>query len=701
MWTGVATLLVLTALLTAQKPEAAESLLQAAIKKEIVDGNLSAAIEGYKKALAAAKANRAVAAMALVHMAGCYQKKGDAEARKIYEQVVQEYADQKDAVAMARTRLAATTQPKRQSNTLLWSGSTNPKVYVRGRVSPDARYLSYTDWESGDLALHEIASGARRRLTDTKQEKSNVNVMAEGSAFSTDGKQIVYNWYDNGKAELRLASVTGDPSPRRLYENPDIDWFRVWDWSSDGKWVAVQVYRTDRTHQIGLISIPDGSLRVLKSVDTRGPVGMFFSPDSKYLGYDLPESDTSQEHDIFVLSIDGNREIPAVAHRGQDIMMGWSPDGKRLLFASDWTGSIDLWGLPFADGKPQGAPELLKASIGQVESMGLTRSGALYYVTKTGIGVPTTLYVASFDFGAGKLTSPATEVTHDYLESNYAPRWSPDGKYLAHVSQRVAHGGTNRAAPGGRGGNTLVIRSAETYHVIRELRVKLSYFYGIHWLFDGRSVLATGADVKGGQGIFRIDAQTGDVSPLHIEQPRGDLRLFSVSPDGRSLYFSRVLPGGKGSVLIQQDLASGSEKELMRRPSLLYAEPVSPDGQYVVVASADPSSGSWSKLLLPTAGGEPQEIMRGPVGVRLIGAPWARDSRSFFTLKSYDGAQHRDELWRVPINGGVPVKVEGLSRLFNVHPDGQRIVYELPETLPQKQEVWVLENFLPTTNASK
>src|SRR5258706_9134928 len=101
MWTGLAAALVMMAPLAAQKPEAAETLLQTAIKKEVVDGNLAGAIEGYKQALAAAKGNRAIAAMALVHMADCYRKTGDAEARKLYEQVLKEYGDQKQAVALA------------------------------------------------------------------------------------------------------------------------------------------------------------------------------------------------------------------------------------------------------------------------------------------------------------------------------------------------------------------------------------------------------------------------------------------------------------------------------------------------------------------------------------------------------------------------------------------------------------------------
>src|ERR1051326_3232652 len=80
--------------------------LQAAIRQETVDGDLQGAIKRYA-AIAAkyVKADRPVAAMALVHLAECYQKMGDAKSKKIYEQVLKEYADQTEAVAMARAKL--------------------------------------------------------------------------------------------------------------------------------------------------------------------------------------------------------------------------------------------------------------------------------------------------------------------------------------------------------------------------------------------------------------------------------------------------------------------------------------------------------------------------------------------------------------------------------------------------------------------
>src|SRR5437773_7727980 len=89
MWTGLIAVVSVGTRLVAQKPQTAETLLQTAIKKELVDGDLKGAIEQYKKVVQSG--NRPIAAQALLHMAACYQKLGDAEGRKIYERIVREF----------------------------------------------------------------------------------------------------------------------------------------------------------------------------------------------------------------------------------------------------------------------------------------------------------------------------------------------------------------------------------------------------------------------------------------------------------------------------------------------------------------------------------------------------------------------------------------------------------------------------------
>ena len=84
-----------------------EVLFEAARKKEVVDGDLNAAIAMYQEVVAKAGSNRSVAASALVQLGECYERQGDAQARKAYERIVSEYSDQREQVTTAQAKLVA------------------------------------------------------------------------------------------------------------------------------------------------------------------------------------------------------------------------------------------------------------------------------------------------------------------------------------------------------------------------------------------------------------------------------------------------------------------------------------------------------------------------------------------------------------------------------------------------------------------
>ena len=64
-------------------------------------------------------------------------------------------------------------------------------------------------------------------------------------------------------------------------------------------------------------------------------------------------TDSSDERHVFVMAVDGSRETIVVAHPSQNVIMGRSPDGQRLLFSSDRSGSFGLWAVAVDDGTPQ------------------------------------------------------------------------------------------------------------------------------------------------------------------------------------------------------------------------------------------------------------------------------------------------------------------------------------------------------------
>jgi hypothetical protein len=110
MWRLLLTL-VFTVAASAQDRDAVA--LQSAIRRELLDGDLQAAIQQYEEI--AKSANRAIAAQALLRMGRCYERLGQIQAAKVYERVLTQFADQKDAAQEARTRMASVAAALRES----------------------------------------------------------------------------------------------------------------------------------------------------------------------------------------------------------------------------------------------------------------------------------------------------------------------------------------------------------------------------------------------------------------------------------------------------------------------------------------------------------------------------------------------------------------------------------------------------------
>ena len=680
----VATALLAVVNLDAQKPDPAAVMLEAARQKEIVEGDLNAAIKQYLAiASTYGKANRPAAAQALLRLAECYQKLGNNEASNTYERIIRDFSDQADAVAAARTRLStatvATGRPVR-GDRAVWTGRG---VDLFGTVSPDGGLLTYTDWNlTANVMVRDLAAGTSRPLT------ANTSFgefgYADWSAISRDGDQVAYGWAlpNDGPHELRIAPLRdrGVPTPRTLRRSDGEDNIRPFDWAPDGRSIAVLVEREDRSSQIGIVSVPDGALRVLKSVDWRGVGKMVFSPDGRHVAYDLSPSDARNRSDVFVMATDASRETPVVSDSSRNYLMGWSPTGD-LLFASNRSGSMALWTVGVEEGRAQTAPTLVRQNIGSSMSLGLTHSGALYIWKRSGA---TYVAVAPIDLAAGKL-APTASTFHRFIDSRGRPSWSAGGKHLLYVSCGREGGGPCE----------LSVLSTEA-GLVHQVPHGLDYLQFPKLSPDGRTVVTGGTDLKGRRGTYVIDVETGNTS-LALP-PNHDARSPVWTNDGRGIRYETNSEGH--AVIVERTIASGAETVLFR--AMLPGAGVlraSPDNHLVGFVRRDSVGGGSALVVMPIAGGPAQSLLSvaGPDQVNWNWR-WTPDSRAIITLTGKPGSP--GTLWMVPLSGQ-PRKLDiDMSRWvegghLDIHPDGRQAAFVATAGEPGA-EVWALEN-LPVT----
>ena len=662
------------------KDTKAEVALQAAIKTEIVDGDLRGAIEQYKKIAALPGAGRATVATALLRMGQCHEKLGAAdtrEARKAYEQVVREYGDQAAVAAEARTKLAALAA---SAEPLGLPTLTVRKVLegdVSGKISPDGRLISFTDM-SGDVAVRDLITGQIRRLTD-EGRLTGYDQWAEESVPSPDGESVAYAWW-GATRELRVVGLDGS-KPRVLWAGGNGVFFQyLLDWSPDGRHLLAEFQKTDGTRDMMLVAVAEGSSKLLKAIGKNPSPGGVFSPDGRYIAWATREG-------ISLIELQTGIETPLIPDRSNPRVLGWAPDGKHILFSSERSGTDDAWLLAVAGGKAQGEPMFVRKNWGSWP-MGFTRSGAFYYAISNNIW---DVQIAELDPAGGNMISPSQRAFR--RGNTRTPDWSPDGRSLAAVDAREP----SRA---------VIVRSMDTSEE-RELQVgeRTIGMGNLRWTPDGKAVVVPASEPGKGESLIRLDVQTGHVTSLMPLPGLEGMPRFELSRDGNTVYYLRppALPGVGGKQVVAHDLKSGQETEIVQKPGLILGA-ISPDGQRVAV-TINPDN-SRSLLVMPASGGEFREVVRveNEKETPLYGVPYlTSDGRSIILTKRIRGnAPRRYELWRVAIEGGKPQRIGQVSARqlvgFRLHPDGRRVALS---DIKVDLEVWVMENFLPPQKAAK
>jgi Tol biopolymer transport system component len=467
-------LLLAAAVLSASGQQSPRELYERARLLDEGGQNLAEVIRLYGQVADLAKDQPALAARALVQMGRCQERLGQAEARKAYQRVIDEYPGQQEEVAIARERLsqlaraaaAAPAQPRFRKIQIpaalspLGPTPNGPAHSFGARLSPDGKTLAFSSegaiWTvpvpgkvSPDLA------GEPRRLTGA------MYAMGLGLAWSADGRWVAFHAVrgDGGKDIYVVPSQGGEPvrvASRQLLGLASYPYDSTLALSLDGGIVAFSSRIASEKQVSSLegeslclktVRVGDAAVGCVTDPDTAEPA---FSPDGRRLAYvkfyrrGATPPPGSPLSGIRVMPASGSWRdsvgVTTVPNRANRPL--WSPDGQLIAYLGGPANRTDeLWIVPVSDdGRGTAAP----ASFKMPRATNLPLAG---WTSDNKIGLVfeslTEQAIYTVPAEGGKATQITPQGAFEF------PRWSPDGQSIWFLTADTASALGSVAAGGG------------------------------------------------------------------------------------------------------------------------------------------------------------------------------------------------------------------------------------------------------------
>ncbi|MDQ2668719.1 MAG: amidohydrolase family protein, partial [Gemmatimonadota bacterium] len=299
-----------------------------------------------------------------------------------------------------------------------------------------------------------------------------------------------------------------------------------------------------------------------------------------------------------------------------------------------------------------------------------------------------TTQVEMYDRSTGRL-SPRTL----NLGTGFRPAVSPDGKWLAYASRKMAVTGL-KLRELATGDERWLANDIQRDDI--ESRGSRDLLPGYSWTADSKGIVLAhhgriwSLDVASGKQTLipftaEVDQMLGDLvrftypvndSVLTVRQIRG----ARPSPDGKRLVFSAL------DRLWMMDLPSGTPKRLTTSNDGEHAPVWSPDGRYIAYVSWTEDGGDIWRIA--AAGGRPEklttqtafydDIMYSPTGSRLVAARAPRMQRAIMNDEINPSLVIMDLVW-IPASGGATNFISTITNAGRSHftSDTSRIwIYE-------------------------
>lgn len=663
-----------------KSPEAA---LGAAMHLEEAKGDYAGAIAAYKKFLAQHGSQQGLAAKAQLRLGICYEKLGDAEARRAYEQVITKYAGQKEIVEQARARLSALLPVGAATSSFTARRILDSGAWITGHISRDGRWLPWGD-NKGNLQIRDMKTGELKSITD---EKGDWTRFIENAAISDDNRAIAYALWDGEGADVYLCSLNGSGKQAVWKRRSPKDFAEVVGWLPDNRHVVILVY-SDESSRLGVIDTENGgTFRFLPELKT----GYAFatggtSHDGRFASLLVRDSRTSPRMPsrVVIYDIQKQIEIPLPLPPGEYHSPVFSPDGGEIYFVSNRRGQFDLYAVPIADGIQAGPERVVKTGVGNTDLGGFTAAGTLYYSENTRI---TDIFTSTILSADGTKLSKPERMPVKYSGAARYPRYSPDGKTLFY-----AHALENQAWK-------LILRDLAT-GTEREFLTEFGLL-GAEWTPDSRRMIV-GAATNPTSGsanwvMFNFDTQTGARTPLEFPAELGVGRIFRAVPtrDPDRLLLSLRRDTDTPPKVVEYNRKTQQVRTLFTSSTgaFVAVSEMSPDGKWLIM-STQGEAGNFKTLSLVPMDGSPVRQLVRQQGGWFGHAVWLQDSSGFINAAGFGGSENA--FWKFSIQEGVPpVKVldmRSTASILTLHPDGKTLAFSAGWG---QHDLWVATNVLP------
>lgn len=433
--------------------------------------------------------------------------------------------------------------------------------YASISFSPDGKTLAAADLDLVDgkagIFLIDLASGETKRVSTPEAP-----AVDHTPRFSPDGKNLAFiRYFSSFKREIFVIPAGGGDA--REITSDDVRIYGL-TWSADSGSIFFTSYRDVGRLNLWRVSAVGGQPEMLPT-GSKELEGLALSPDGKTLAF---VEETSDENIWEVTP--GSAPKPVVRSARADHSQQFSPDGTRIVFASDRTGNYEIW-LAEADGRNQ---QQLTSSGGSCGSPRFSPDGTRVIYDNQTAG-SSDIYSAPVNGGT------PLRLTVDG-KNNSMPAWSLDGKNVFFISNRSGSDQIWKIPSGG----------GEPVQITRQGA------FEIYPAPDGKTIYYSKGSGK--TGIWQVETSGGEELPVDGLKDTGGWRSWSVTPKG--VFFTAFSTQPPFRIRFF-DLSLRQVKDVTTtdRPPLTYYSnlAVSPDGKRILYSRQDQSASSIMLAELP------------------------------------------------------------------------------------------------------